>query len=153
LTISLAWTGHPIDIQRQVLIAFDLLLVAVVGLVLYSVSARDAEAPPNLFDFLQLLLIVSAGAVDVLALWAIASRISEFGFTPNRVSALAENIILLVNLVRSAWLYARFLRGRAPFHALEAWQMNYLPIYSIWAAVVVVLFPPMFGFSYFAVKK
>jgi len=69
---------------------------------------------------------------------------SEFGFTPNRVAALGENIILLVNLVRSAWLYARFLRQQGPFAALERWQIAYLPVFSAWAAVVVLVFPPAF---------
>ncbi len=144
---TMAWTGRPIDIKREVLIAFDLLLAMVVGLVLYSASARDPEAPPNLFDRLQLLLIASALVVDAVALAAIASRISEFGFTPNRVAALGENLILLVNLTWSAWLYAGFLRGRTPFRALEAWQTAYLPVYSIWAALVVVLFPPLFAYA------
>jgi hypothetical protein len=144
---TMAWTGRPIDIQRNVLIAFDLLLVLVVGLVLYSASARDPEAPPNLFDSLQLLLVAAALVVDAVALAAIASRISEFGFTPNRVAALGENLILLVNLAWSAWLYAAFLRGRKPFQALEAWQTAYLPVYSAWAALVVVLFPPLFGYQ------
>jgi hypothetical protein len=143
---TMAWTRRPIDIQREVLISFDLLLALVAGLVLFSVSARDPEAPPNLFDRLQLLLIVSAVVVDVLTLAAIASRISEFGFTPNRVAALGENLILLVSLARSAWLYAGFLRGRKPFRALEAWQTAYLPVYSTWAAIVVLLFPPLFGY-------
>jgi hypothetical protein len=144
---TMAWTGRPIDIQRNVLIGFDLLLVLVVGLVLYSTSARDPQAPPNLFDGLQLLLIVSALVVDAVALAAIASRISEFGFTPNRVAALGENLILLVNLAWSAWLYGGFLRERGPFRALEAWQTAYLPVYSTWAALVVVLFPPLFGYA------
>jgi len=144
---TMAWTGRPIDIQRNVLIAFDLLLALVLGLVLYSASARDPEAPPSLFDGLQLLLIASALVVDAVALAAIASRISEFGFTPNRVAALGENLILLVNLAWSAWLYAAFLRGRTPFRALEAWQTAYLPVYSIWAALVALLFPPLFAYA------
>ena len=144
---TMAWTGRPIDIQRNVLIGFDLLLVLVVGLVLYAASARDPQAPPNLFDRLQLLLIVSGLAVDGLALAAIASRISEFGFTPNRVAALGENLILLVNLTWSAWLSAEFVLGRGQFRALETWQTGYLPVYSSWAALVVVLFPPLFGYA------
>jgi hypothetical protein len=143
---TMAWTGRPIDIQREVLISFDLLLAVVVGLVLFSASARDPEAPPNLFDALQLVLILSALAVDAVALAAIASRISEFGFTPNRVAALGENLILLVSLAGSAWIHAGFLRGRKPFRALEAWQTAYLPVYSAWAALVVLLFPPLFGY-------
>lgn len=145
--VTMAWTGRPIDIKREVLILFDLLLVVVVGLVLYAASARDREAPPNLFDRLQLLLVIAALLVDVVALTAIASRISEFGFTPNRVAALGENLILLVNLTWSACLYAQFVRGRQPFGVLEAWQTAYLPVYSVWAALVVLVFPPLFAFS------
>jgi hypothetical protein len=144
---TMAWTGHAIDIKREVLISFDLLLVLVVGLVLYAVSSRDPQAPPDFFDALQLVLVVSALAVDALALAAIANRISDFGLTPNRVAALGENIILLVNLVGSAWLYAQFLRGRRAFAPLEQWQTNYLPVYSAWAAVVVIVFPPLFAFA------
>ena len=143
---TMAWTGSPINVEREILIGFDLLLVFVVGLVLYAASARDPEAPPDFFDGLQLLLVVSALVVDGVALAAIAARISEFGFTPNRVAALGENLILLVNLAWSAWLYARFLRGRGAFAALERWQIAYLPVYAVWAALVVVLFPPLFGY-------
>lgn len=139
-------TGRAIDVQRDVLIAFDLLLALVVGLVLYAASARDANAPPDVFDKLQLTLVLSALAVDVMALAAIVSRISEFGFTPNRVAALGENLILLVNLAGTAWLYAGFIRRRDPFAALERWQIAYLPVYSAWAAIVVALFPVLFGF-------
>ena len=143
---TMAWTGSPINVKREVLIGFDLLLAVVVGLVLYAASARDPQAPPDFFDGLQLLLVVSALVVDGVALWAIAARISEFGFTPNRVAALGENLILLVNLAWSAWLYASFLRQQGSFAVLERWQIAYLPVYSTWAALVVVMFPPLFGY-------
>jgi hypothetical protein len=84
--------------------------------------------------------------VDALALWAILARISEFGFTPNRVAALGENLILVVNLGWSAILYARFVGRKAGFTPLERWQTAYLPVYAAWAWVVVVVFPLVFGF-------
>ena len=143
---TMVFTGRAIDVQRDVLIAFDLLLALVVGLVLYAASARNAGAPPDIFDILQLTLVVSALAVDALALASITARISEFGFTPNRIAALGENLILLVNLAGTAWLYAQFLRHRGSFVALERWQIAYLPAYSVWAALVVAVFPPLFGF-------
>jgi Domain of unknown function (DUF4153) len=143
---TMAWTGSPINVKREVLIGFDLLLTVVVGLVLYAASARDPQAPPDFFDGLQLVLVVSALVVDGVALYAIAARISEFGFTPNRVAALGENIILLVNLTWSGWLYARFLRHRSSFAVLERWQIAYLPVFSVWAALVVLVFPPLFGY-------
>jgi hypothetical protein len=143
---TLLWTGNGVDIKRELLIAFDLLLVMVLALLVYSASARDPDAPPNAFDLVQLVLLASALLADAVALWAIASRISEFGFTPNRVAALGENLILLVNLAGSAVLYARFLRRRGSFAALERWQTDYLPVYAGWAAIVVIAFPPLFGY-------
>lgn len=144
--VTMAWTGNPINVKREVLIGFDLLLTAVVGLVLYAASARDPQSPAGFFDGLQLALIVSALVIDGVALYAIAARISELGFTPNRVAALGENILLLVNLTWSAWLYARFLRDRSSFAALERWQVAYLPLFCIWAALVVLAFPPLFAY-------
>ena len=140
------WTGRGVDIERNVLIAFDLLLVVVLGLLLYSVSARDPRAPAGLFDGMQVVLLVSALLADAVALWAIAARISDFGFTPNRVAALGENVVLLVNLAWSLVLYLGFLRGSGLFARLEKWQTDYLPVYAVWAAVVVIVFPPLFGY-------
>lgn len=143
---TMAWMGRPIDVKREVLIAFDVLLALVTGLVLYAVSSRDPRSSPDFSDGLQLVLILCALLADALALTAIAARISEFGFTPNRVAALGGNLVLLVHLTWSALLYFRFLRGRGSFAALEHWQVAYLPAYSVWAAIVVVFFPPMFGY-------
>jgi hypothetical protein len=143
---TLLWTGRGVDIGRNALIAFDLLLVVVLGLLLYSVSARDPRSPPGAFDVVQVVLVVSALLADAVALWAIAARITEFGFTPNRVAALGENVILLVNLAWSAVLYIRFLRGRGSFTGLERWQTNYMLVYAVWAAIVVIIFPPVFGY-------
>ena len=139
-------TGRALDIEREVLIVFDLLLVVVLGLLLYSLSARDPRAPAGPFDIVQLVLVLSALVADAVALWAIAARITEFGFTPNRVAALGMNMILLVNLAWSAVLYLRFLRGRGGFADLERWQTNYLWVYAVWAAMVVIGFPPVFRY-------
>ena len=97
------------------------------------------------FDLLLVLLLVSALVADAFALAAIGARISEFGF--NRLAALGENVVLLGNLGWSTVLYVRFLRGRGPFAGLERWQTAYLPAYSIWPAIVVVGFSPLFGFE------
>ena len=144
--VTLLWTGRGVDVDRELLIAFDMLLLVVLGLLLYSVSARDPGSPPGVFDVLQVVLLVSALLADAVALWAIASRINEFGFTPNRVAGLGMNVILLVNLAWSAVLYVRFLRGEGTFARLEKWQTDYLPVYAAWAAIVVIVFPPLFGF-------
>ena len=143
---TLLWSGRGIAIGRELLIGFDLLLVVVLGLLVYSISARDPQTPPGAFDVVQVVLVVSALVADAVALWAIAARITEFGFTPNRVAALGENVILLINLAWSAVLYLRFLIGRGSFPSLERWQTRYVPVYAGWAAMVVIVFPPLFRY-------
>ena len=143
---ALLVNGRGVDIDRDLLIQFNLLLVVVLGLVLYSLSARDALAPAGTFDAIQVVLVVSAMVADAVALWAIATRISDFGFSPNRVAALGVNALLMVNLAWSAVLLARLLRGGS-FASLERWQTGYLFVYAGWAAVVVIAFPPVFGYG------
>ncbi|GAA1410587.1 hypothetical protein GCM10009600_31160 [Oerskovia paurometabola] len=146
LFVVLATAGSLLDTDRGLLILMDAILVLVLCLLLYSVSARDPLSPPHLFDALLLALVVAALAVDAVALTAMLTRIAEFGFSPNKVAALGLNLLLLVHLVGSALLLTAFLRGRRPFAALGRWQTQFLPVYAVWAAVVVVVFPPVFGF-------
>ena len=143
---SLAWTGRGIDVQREVLIAFDLLLVLVVGLLLYATSARERQAPPGALDVLTAALAVAALVADAVALAAIAGRIGEFGFSANKVAALGVNLLLLAHLAGSGWLHVRFLTGTGSFAAVARWQTAYLPVYGVWAALVIVIFPPLFRY-------
>ena len=71
----------------------------------------------------------------------------SLGFSANRVAALGVNVILLINLAWSAVLYVRFLRGRGSFGRVERWQTDYLPVYAAWSALVVIAFPPLFGYA------
>jgi len=145
--VALAVTGRGLNIERDVLIAFDLLLIVVLGLLLYSISARDPHKGPGPFDYAQIVLVISALLADAVALSAILARIGEMGLTPNRVAALGLNLLLLVNLAEAARRSLAFQRGQRPFSDLERWQTGYLPLFALWAAVVVVVFPPLFGFS------
>jgi hypothetical protein len=143
----LATGGALGTIDRNVLILMDAILILVLSLLLYSISARDSLARPGLFDGLQLVLVIVALAVDAVMLTAMLTRITEFGFSPNKIAALGLNLLLLVHLVQTAWLTAGFLRGRQPFAALETWQTRYLPVYGGWALAVVAVFPLVFGFA------
>ena len=145
--VAMIWTNNGVNVERDALILFDLLLVIVLGLLLYAISARDPAGRPGLFDRLQLALVVTALIIDVIVLLAIAGRITEWGFSPNKTAALGENVILLANLVWSAWLFLGFVRGRLPFARLENWQTRYVIVYAAWAWTVVLAFPPLFGFA------
>jgi hypothetical protein len=142
-----AVTGLGSAFDRELLTVFDALLVVVLALVLYGMSAREPSTSPGWMDGIQLVAVVSALVLDVIVLGAMIARIGDLGFTPNRTAALGLNVVLLVNLAGAAWLCVRFLTGRSRFHRLERWQTTYLPVFALWAATVVVVLPPLFAFS------
>lgn len=145
--VALTTSGGLVEVDRDLLILMDAILVLVLALLLYSISARDPLAPPALADWLQLVLVGTALAVDAVMLTAMLTRIAQFGTSPNKIAALGLNLLLLVHLGVSAWRSARLLRGRGTFAELERWQTRYLPVYAAWAAVVVIVFPPLFDYA------
>jgi hypothetical protein len=144
---ALATAGGLSSVNRDLLIVMDAVLILVECLLLYAISARDPLTRVGLFDALQLVLVVAALAVDAVMLAAMVTRIAEFGTSPNKLAALGLNLLLLVQLVGTAWATIGFLRGKRPFAFLERWQTRYLPAYGAWAAIVVVAFGPVFGFA------
>jgi hypothetical protein len=140
-------TGLGAAFDRELLGIFDALLVVVLGLVLYGISARDPSTRVGWADRIQLMAVVGALVLDALVLGAMVTRIGDLGFTPNRTAALGLNVLLLVSLAGTAWLSARFLAGRDTFHRLERWQTGYLPVFAVWAAAVVIILPPLFDFT------
>ena len=142
-----AVTGFGGAFDRELLGVFDALMLVVLGLVLYAMSARDSSTSPGWMDRIQLVAVVSALVLDVIVLGAMIARIGDLGFTPNRTAALGLNLVLLVNLAGTAWLSTRFITGHSTFHRLERWQTTYLPVFALWAATVVVILPPSFSFT------
>ncbi|MEO9013832.1 MAG: permease prefix domain 1-containing protein [Terrimesophilobacter sp.] len=142
---TIAGIGHEFD--RNLLTVFDVLLLVVLGLVVYGISAHDATRGAPAMQIIRLVAVVAAIVLDALVLVSMFARVGELGFTANRVVALGLNIILLVNLAVTAWLIVRVLVGRARPALLEQWQTGYLPVFAAWVALVVVVLPPVFGFA------
>ena len=142
-----AATGLGDAFDRDLVSVFDALLVVVLALVLYGMSARDPSESPGWMDRIQLVAVVSALVLDLMVLGTMIARIGDLGFTPNRTAAVGLNLVLLVNLAGAAWLSARFLTGRSRLHRLERWQTTYLPVFALWAATVVVVLPLVFAFD------
>ena len=145
--VALLAGGPLTDVDRGLLILMNAILVLVLGLLLYTISARDPLAPADWFDRLQLVLVAAALAVNTVALIAMLTRIADGGWTANKTVALGLNLVLLVHLVRTGWLQLDFVRGRRGFAAVERWQTTYLPVYAVWAAAVVLVLPLAFAFA------
>ncbi len=152
LMLTVAVVTYVVDglagaFDRELLGTFDALMVVVLGLVLYAMSARESSRAPDLMDRVQLIAVAGALLLDVMVLVSMVVRVGDLGFTPNRVAALGLNVLLLVNLAGAAWLSVQFLTGRIAFHRLELWQTTYLPVFALWVALVVVALPPLFAFK------
>jgi hypothetical protein len=147
VAVVYAVTGLGDAFDRELLSVFDALLLVVFALVLYGMSAREPSTSPDWMDRIQLVAVASALVLDVMVLGSMVARIGDVGFSPNRTAALGLNLVLLVNLAGAAVLSARFLTGRTRLHRLERWQTAYLHVFALWAAAVVVVLPPVFGFD------
>lgn len=142
---AVAGIGREFD--RDLLTGFDALLLVVLGLVLYGLSARPEAARAGVMDVIRLVTVVPALVLDALVLGSLVARIGELGLTPNRVAAIGLNALLIINLAVTAWLSIRLLIGRAPISGLVRWQTSYLPVFAVWAAAVVLVVPVLFGFA------
>ena len=142
---AVAGIGREFD--RDLLTGFDALLLVVLGLVLYGLSARPETARAGAMDVIRLVTVVAALVLDALVFGSLVARIGDLGLTPNRVAEIGLNALLIVNLAVTAWLSIRLLIGRAPVSRLVRWQTSYLPVFAVWAAFVALALPPLFGFA------
>jgi hypothetical protein len=140
----IAGIGHAFD--RDLLIAFDVLLLVVLALVLYGISARGSVKAIGAPDTLRLVALLAAVVLDLLVLGSMLARIGGYGFTPNRAASLAINVILLVNLSGTAWFTARALARRGVVAGIDRWQTGYLPVFAAWGVASLVVLPLVFGF-------
>jgi hypothetical protein len=146
LLVVILASGNILKLDRNLLTVCDAILVLAAGLVLYSLTARSDDARAGWFDWLQVALVAGALALDLLALVNILTRIGDGGWTFNRTVVLGANLILLVNLAVSAWLLTRVTRSEGgAVLRLERWQTALMPVYGIWALVVIVVLPPAFS--------
>lgn len=146
LVVTAVQRRSPLS-DRETLFAFNVMLIIVLALVIYNLTARRAAERREWTDWLNLALIACAAAVDAVALASIVGRILAFGWSPNRAALLGLNVVLLADLAGLAMGTARFLAGRGTFAGIERWQTRYLPVLFGWCAAVVAVLPPLFAFA------
>ena len=133
--------------DRDFLIAFNVLLLVVLGLCILSISERGSGETAVTVDFMNILLAGVTLAVDVIALAAILFRLTSYGFTPNRIAVLGANLLVFGHLAGVLRYYLRFTAGKIGVDRLERWIVAYLPAYTAWTLFVAVGFPLLFRFS------
>ena len=133
--------------DRDFLIAFNGLLLVVLGLCVFSISERGPKESPGVVDIMNIGLVSVTLLIDVVALAAILFRLRSYGFSPNRLAVLGANLLAFGHLAGILYNYTRFARRTSSFEALERWIVGYIPAYTTWSIVVAVGFPLMFWFK------
>jgi hypothetical protein len=142
--VTIVAIGQNPFADREFLLIFNVMLLAVLAIVIFTVSERPEDLQRRLIDYITVALVGVALVVDSVALAAISFRLVSYGITPNRMAVLGANVLIFVNLAGVLFQYVRFLQGRSPIIKLRTWITNYLPVYSAWTALVTFGFPLAF---------
>ncbi len=133
--------------NRDELLIYNIVLLSVLGLVLFSTVESDKQ-PSNFNLTVSLLLVTVTVALDIIVLYAISYRISEWGFSPNRLAVIGSNLLVLIHLGLigisiGKTLYAGQTEGQQVRETIGV----FLPVYTCWTIVVIFLFPLIEGIS------
>lgn len=141
--VTVVITGKNPYQDREFLLLFNLMLIAVMAIIVFSFAEISAGAS-KIFIYQLGLLAVLAIIVNGVALSAIIFRISEWGFTPNRTAVLGGNILILIHLLIVSYHLIKTSFNNQPVSILEKAVTRYLPVYGLWAAIVAFVFPLIF---------
>ena len=144
--ITLIYTGMNIYNDRNFLLLFNVLLIGVMAIILFSLTevTNNASSKINLIILLGLaLLTIIANAI---ALSAISFRLNEFGLSPNRLAVLGANLLMFAHLLVVSYGLIKNLNGKATLQDVEAKIALFIPVYAVWAAFIAFALPFIFRF-------
>lgn len=145
--IAVIQTGKDPYNDREFLLIFNLLLIGVMAIILFSIAETSKNSNGNFGTILLLCLSIITILVNGIVLSAILFRISEWGITPNRLAVLGGNLLILTNLLLVTYRLFKMTKDSNEIENVEKNLANFLPIYSIWTAIVVFVFPVLFNFK------
>ena len=141
--ISLVFSKSNIQEDRELLILFNIMLLAVTAIIVFSLS--ELSKSDKSFNVLMLFaLALLAIVINAIALFAIITRLTE-GFTPNRTVVLISNVLIFVNLVQIALNLLQVYFTGKPLRQVEVAVAKYLPVYFAWTIIVIFVLPFVFG--------
>jgi hypothetical protein len=144
--ISLIFSDGKILEDRDLLMVFNFMLLAVMAIIVFSVSELDKSKERNINVLILFALAVLALITNSIALVAIITRVAN-GLTPNRTVVLVSNILIFVNLILIAKnLFLSYLKSNQ-LDSVENTVAKYLTIYFVWTIIVIFVLPFVFWFK------
>lgn len=142
--IAMLVLGKNPFMDRDFLISFNVILVLVLAITIYLITERNPSQSTQFMDLLNFSLIVCALIINIVALIAMAFRLTSFGITPNRLTSLVLNILIMIHLIRIGYASLCFLQNKGSILSVQTSVTTWFPVYGIWALIVVVAFPLIF---------
>jgi len=139
-------TGNYPNSNRDFLMLFNVLLVAVMALILFSLTEITKSSDQKINQWLLLGLSVLTIVVNLIALSSISYRINSYGFSPNRLSVLGADLLILFNLILVSRKLFLIVRGKVGVEDVEKSIAVFLPVYFVWTAFVAFGFPILFNY-------
>jgi hypothetical protein len=145
--ITIVVTGKDPYNDRNFLLIFNILLLGVMSIIIFSVSETSVIKNQKFNIIVLFLLSIITIIIDLIALSAIFYRLGEYGLTPNRLAVLVSNLLVLINLILIMIDLFRINFKRKEFNLVEMTVSKFLPLYLIWIIVVIFGFPLIFGIN------
>ncbi|MCI0522929.1 MAG: hypothetical protein L0Y37_04650 [Bacteroidales bacterium] len=142
--LAVIFTGKDPYSDRDFLIMFNMMLLAVMAIIVFSISESPEGTKRRFSELVLLALSVVTLIVDLIALSAIFYRLGAFGPTPNRIAVLGSNLLILGNLILITIDLFRVTFRNAPLGQVSLTTARYLPWYMLWTIIVTFGFPLIF---------
>jgi len=118
--------------DRNIFILYNITMVIVIGVLVFTGINGINNKILNICSY---ILPVVTVILDFVTISAVIYRLSEYGITANKITLLGTNIVMLGHLI-----YMIYLKFK---HKIEQ-NTLYLPLYFLWAFIVVFIFPFIF---------
>ena len=145
--IAVVYTGKDPYTNREFLLLFNILLIGVMAIILFSIAGTATSQTSRLNTLMLCGLSIVTILLNGIALSAILFRISEWGLTPNKLAILGGNLLILTNLLLISYRLFRTVRDQSKIEQVEHSIVSFLPVYGLWAALVTFVFPILFHFK------
>jgi len=142
--ISLIFSESKILEDRDLLILFNVMLLAVMAMIVFSISELNKLRAKNFNIIILCALAILAIVINTIALIAILTRVTN-GLTPNRTVVLISNLLIFINLILiTKNLYQAYFKPNQ-LEVVENTLAKYLTIYLIWTLIVIFVLPFLFN--------
>jgi len=129
--MSIFTETKPYD-DRDIFIVYNVMMVIVISVLVFTGSNGINNKIINICSYILPVITV---ILDFVTITAVIYRLNKYGITANKITLLGTNLFMLGHLVYMIYLQIK--------HKIEQ-NVRYLPLYFVWAVIVVFIFPFVF---------